>query len=344
MNEQAIIDSYILFKKDGYLKSFQEFKQLIATNPDALNYSYELFKKDGYTKSLNDYKILMGVGVQPNPSPNPNPTPNPNPPLNNDFPPCASKKGKVVKTPKGIDVIVYKTTVWDTPLVQLFAKSTRFMVLGGKHKGEKGNYKCLQNNKLFLELDSVKNAGLKKPESKIISTTLTPEDLKNGRIVKLGMKGDIVGKIQELLISNGHKEISKDGKVDNIFGGRTKKMVKAFQSANGLEDDGAVGPLTWAKLSDSSLTTKKSEYTGMGDDSPEFLQAQLDAQKSQLPVNHGKIEIDDGGNPFVFDGYKNGGTWVPQSEFLQSYNADGTKKLQENIIKNIVLKNLHSLL
>jgi hypothetical protein len=344
MNEQAIIDSYILFKKDGYLKSFQEFKQLIATNPDALNYSYELFKKDGYTKSLNDYKILMGVGVQPNPSPNPNPTPNPNPPLNNDFPPCASKKGKVVKTPKGIDVIVYKTTVWDTPLVQLFAKSTRFMVLGGKHKGEKGNYKCLQNNKLFLELDSVKNAGLKNPESKIISTTLTPEDLKNGRIVKLGMKGDIVGKIQELLISNGHKEISKDGKVDNIFGGRTKKMVKAFQSANGLEDDGAVGPLTWAKLSDSSLTTKKSEYTGMGDDSPEFLQAQLDAQKSQLPVNHGKIEIDDGGNPFVFDGYKNGGTWVPQSEFLQSYNADGTKKLQENIIKNIVLKNLHSLL
>ena len=344
MNEQAIIDSYILFKKDGYLKSFQEFKQLIATNPDALNYSYELFKKDGYTKSLNDYKILMGVGVQPNPSPTPNPTPNPNPTLNNDFPPCASKKGKVVKTPKGIDVIVYKTTVWDTPLVQLFAKSTRFMVLGGKHKGEMGNYRCLQNNRLFLELDSVKNAGLKKPESKIISTTLTPEDLKNGRIVKLGMKGDIVGKIQELLISNGHKEISKDGKVDNIFGGRTKKMVKAFQSANGLEDDGVVGPLTWAKLSDPSLTTKKSEYTGMGDDSPEFLQAQLDAQKSQLPVNHGKIEIDDGGNPFVFDGYKNGGTWVPQSEFLQSYNADGTKKLQENIIKNIVLKNLHSLL
>jgi hypothetical protein len=223
------------------------------------------------------------------------------------------------------------------------------MVLGGKHKGEKGNYKCLQNNRLFLELDSVKNATLKnqtpkKDESKLVSTTLTPEDLKNGGIVKLGMKGDIVGKIQELLISNGHKEISKDGKVDKIFGGRTKKMVKDFQSANGLKDDGVVGPLTWAKLSDPSLTTKKSEYTGMGDDSPEFLQAQLDAQKSQLPVNHGKIEIDDGGNPFVFDGYKNGGTWVPQSEFLQSYNADGTKKLQENIIKNIVLKNLHSLL
>mgnify|MGYP000562797126 FL=1 len=77
MNEQAIIDSYILFKKDGYLKSFQEFKQLIATNSDALNYSYELFKKDGYTKSLNDYKILMGVTSQSlEPNPNPAPTTN----------------------------------------------------------------------------------------------------------------------------------------------------------------------------------------------------------------------------------------------------------------------------
>jgi len=159
----------------------------------------------------------------------------------------------------------------------------------------------------------------------ITNTTLTPDDLVKGGLVKLGMKGDIVGKIQELLISKGHKEISKDGKVDKIFGRRTKKMVKDFQSANGLEDDGVVGRLTWAKLSDPSLT-----------------KAQTDAAKSQLPVNHGKIEIDDSGNPFVFDGYKE--SWVPQSEFLQSYNADGTKKLQENIIKNIVLKNLHSLL
>jgi hypothetical protein len=159
----------------------------------------------------------------------------------------------------------------------------------------------------------------------ITNTTLTADDLVKGGIVKLGMKGDIVGKIQELLISNGHKDISKDGKVDKIFGRRTKKMVKAFQSANGLEDDGVVGRLTWGKLSDPSLT-----------------KAQTDAAKSQLPVNHGKIEIDDSGNPFVFDGYKE--SWVPQSEFLQSYNADGTKKLQENIIKNIVLKNLHSLL
>jgi hypothetical protein len=86
-------------------------------------------------------------------------------------------------------------------------------------------------------------------------TTLTPDDLINGKFVKMGMKGDIIGKIQELLISKGYKDISKDGKVDKIFGRRTKKMVKNFQSANKLEDDGAVGPLTWGKLNDSSAVS-----------------------------------------------------------------------------------------
>jgi hypothetical protein len=93
------------------------------------------------------------------------------------------------------------------------------------------------------------------------STALTAEDLKNGRFVKSGMKGDIVGKIQELLISKGYKNISKDGKVDKVFGGRTKKMVKDFQSANGLEDDGAVGPLTWGKLNDSSAVAASASTT-----------------------------------------------------------------------------------
>ena len=170
----------------------------------------------------------------------------------------------------------------------------------------------------------------------ITNTTLTAEDLVKGGLVKLGMKGDIVGKIQELLISKGYKDISRDGKVDKIFGRRTKKMVKDFQSAdmlrnpkNGLKDDGVVGPLTWGKLSDPALTT-----------------AQSDAQKSQIPANHGKREIDtESGNVYVFDGYsQNGGSWIPESDYLKLYNTDGTKKLQENIIKNIVIKNLHSLL
>jgi murein L,D-transpeptidase YcbB/YkuD len=39
-----------------------------------------------------------------------------------------------------------------------------------------------------------------------------------------------------------------DGKIDGIKGEQTKKAVKAFQKANGLRDDGVVGPKTWELL------------------------------------------------------------------------------------------------
>jgi peptidoglycan hydrolase-like protein with peptidoglycan-binding domain len=40
----------------------------------------------------------------------------------------------------------------------------------------------------------------------------------------------------------------RDVEVDGSFGPATAKAVKAFQSANGLEADGAVGTKTWSKL------------------------------------------------------------------------------------------------
>ena len=40
-----------------------------------------------------------------------------------------------------------------------------------------------------------------------------------------------------------------DGKIDGIKGEQTKKAVKAFQKANGLRDDGVIGPKTWELLS-----------------------------------------------------------------------------------------------
>lgn len=83
-------------------------------------------------------------------------------------------------------------------------------------------------------------------------TNLTDADIKAGKVVKLGMKGDIVGKIQDLLINKGFKRISKTGLTDNTFGNRTKRMVQAFQAWAGLNDDGAVGPKTWAALNDAS--------------------------------------------------------------------------------------------
>jgi hypothetical protein len=81
-------------------------------------------------------------------------------------------------------------------------------------------------------------------------TTLTIEDLKNGRTVSMGMKGDVVGKIQELLIDKGYQNISKTGEPDNLFGRLTKAQVEKFQTENkndkgeSLKKDGIVGPET----------------------------------------------------------------------------------------------------
>ncbi len=83
------------------------------------------------------------------------------------------------------------------------------------------------------------------------TTDLTIDDIKNGKsVVKLGMKGPIVGKIQELLAAAGYPNISKSGKIDNDFGSLTKGEVEKFQTENvndkgePLEEDGIVGPET----------------------------------------------------------------------------------------------------
>lgn len=89
-------------------------------------------------------------------------------------------------------------------------------------------------------------------------TNLTASDLTGGKSVRIGMKGDIVGKIQNLLIKLGYVNVSKDNKADNNFGRRTKQMVIDFQKANGLLDDGIVGKDTWAKLNDPAAVKNNS--------------------------------------------------------------------------------------
>jgi hypothetical protein len=85
-------------------------------------------------------------------------------------------------------------------------------------------------------------------------TTLTIEDLKNGETVSMGMKGDVVGKIQQLLIDKGYTNISKSGEPDNLFGRLTKGQVEKFQTENkndkeeSLKKDGIVGPETIKSL------------------------------------------------------------------------------------------------
>lgn len=59
MNEEALQDSYNLFKSNGYNGSIDDYKALISSNADALNDSYNLFKSSGYNKDIEAYKNLV---------------------------------------------------------------------------------------------------------------------------------------------------------------------------------------------------------------------------------------------------------------------------------------------
>lgn len=62
MNEEAIKDAYGLFTNTGYNGSYEDFKQLIQSNPEARADAYGLFTNTGYNGSQQDFDQLMGVG------------------------------------------------------------------------------------------------------------------------------------------------------------------------------------------------------------------------------------------------------------------------------------------
>jgi hypothetical protein len=62
-------------------------------------------------------------------------------------------------------------------------------------------------------------------------------------LLKIGAKGDLVVWAQERLITAGD-----DVEVNGIFERRTRRAVRAFQEAHGLEADGRLGSETWAQL------------------------------------------------------------------------------------------------
>ena len=107
-------------------------------------------------------------------------------------------------------------------------------------------------------------------KNKFREVTLTGDDLKNGKTVGPGRRGDIVGKIQDLLkkaaADLGKPEIaqfSKDGTIDNLYGQRTYEAVKAFQRAKGdPKPDGIVGPNTWSALNGGTYKVKSSSSGG----------------------------------------------------------------------------------
>jgi hypothetical protein len=59
------------------------------------------------------------------------------------------------------------------------------------------------------------------------------------------MEGADVRHLQQRLLDLGYAEV---GNADGIFGNNTNIGLRNFQTANGLNVDGKVGPLTWEAL------------------------------------------------------------------------------------------------
>ena len=68
--------------------------------------------------------------------------------------------------------------------------------------------------------------------------------LPNYPILKEGSRGIYVKFLQQLLESN----FIPVGKIDGIFGQRTKEAVSTYQLNNSLQADGVVGPATWGNI------------------------------------------------------------------------------------------------
>ena len=143
-------------------------------------------------------------------------------------------------------------------------------------------------------------------------------------VLKVGSEGADVKKLQEKL---GVEAIGK-------FGPKTEAAVKAWQKANGLKDDGIVGPATWAKLfgeTKPAATVIKEDVVipKGGPLNIEKLKGHIpDAVLAQIPETAAKFNITNNLRlaHFLSQCGHESGNFKAVSENL-NYSADGLKKI-----------------
>lgn len=138
------------------------------------------------------------------------------------------------------------------------AKLAKYKIGPGKYRMGKGVYFFNRNGKYgYTSDDGIKKTGTWKCDAagfvemdgqRALSPTIqwtqapTEEEVRAGKkVVKSGMKGDFVKKLQQQLKSLGFDPKGTDGK----FGKNTKNAVIAIQKQSGLKPDGVVGLNTY---------------------------------------------------------------------------------------------------
>ena len=125
--------------------------------------------------------------------------------------------------------------------IYTFYTSGNYKFVGEDPKNSKnGTWACNTNG--FTEIDGQKPSFIPQFEWVVAPTE---EEVKTGkRLLKSGMRGDFVTKVQQQLKVKGVDPKGVDGK----FGKNTKNAVIKFQETVELNNDGVVGPKTYQEL------------------------------------------------------------------------------------------------
>ena len=137
-----------------------------------------------------------------------------------------------------------------------FYNSGSYRTWAESGEGPKGTWAC--NSKGFIELNGKESSlGGSQTQQWVISPT--EEEVKSGKkVVKVGMKGDFVKKLQNELNIAAEQDGNTNynvGKVDGFFGKKTQNGLRNFQTSAGLNPDGVLGQKTYNVLFREKQTT-----------------------------------------------------------------------------------------
>jgi peptidoglycan hydrolase-like protein with peptidoglycan-binding domain len=135
---------------------------------------------------------------------------------------------------KGIDGIFGSNT---ESAVKKFQKANNIKADGVVGESTK---KALSSNTPAPKSTAKKSTTAAKKAKETASKSVSVDTTFSSTLLKKGMKGAEVKKLQQILTNKGFSTKGTDG----VFGSNTEAAVKKFQKANKLKADGVVGPAT----------------------------------------------------------------------------------------------------